>query len=108
MILNLNSYVMKLAFDDICVGVISMAVRVAFGDDCFAIAKQKEINLNTNISDELEYDCWELIESYADAFEIKLSNNDGSPGCISFDLAKRVQETILKIFKDSGFTFVFQ
>lgn len=58
--------------------------------------------------DNLEYDCWELIKKYAEAFEITITypdNDDDEEGAISFDIAKEVQDFILGIFERCGVKF---
>lgn len=85
-----------------------------FGDDCYIINKNDDtpITIKTATLDELEYDCFELVNKYAHAMGLSIisKNNDTNP--ISFDIAKAIQETILETildsFPDAGFELKFE
>lgn len=76
-----------------------------FGDECKIAAHSKEIHINMNTLDEIEYECWELIKKYIELFNMKLCHIDGKNE-IDFSLAKEVQETILNLFEQAGFVFI--
>lgn len=84
---------------------------VLLGDDVVhAQAESNEINLPTGISDVLEIDCWDLIRSYAAAFGISLTDENGDPiddDEVDFCCAKAVHEAVLKIFSDAGFVISY-
>lgn len=56
---------------------------------------------NNGVFDELEDECWELIKSYIAAFDCNLTDED----CISFDLAKQLQNYIIEMFVAAGVQF---
>lgn len=78
---------------------------IPFGDDC-EITKPSGVVDASDLSffDDLEYDCMELVGKYASAFGLRVRsiNDDETP--ISFDIAKKVQGTILEIFENYGIT----
>ncbi len=57
--------------------------------------------------DELEESCWDLFKSYCEYFGLKLINEDDDEDSISFDIAKGIQEVILKILQNAGIKFKF-
>lgn len=73
-----------------------------FGDECEIEIPNKPIDCSDlNYFDELEYDCWSLIQNYANRFGITIK------GEISFDLAKEIQDMIINQFKAAGVKFKF-
>lgn len=73
-----------------------------FGDECEINVPDEPIDCSgLNYFDELEYDCWDLIQNYANKFGIKIE------GEISFDLAKEIQDVIINQFKNTGVKFKF-
>lgn len=73
-----------------------------FGDECEIEIPNEPIDCSDlNYFDELEYDCWSLIQNYANKFGITIE------GEISFDLAKEIQDTIINQFKAAGVKFKF-
>lgn len=77
-------------------------VTLPFGDTATATSSTDEIKINLNTFDGLEYDCWELILKYADMFGIQIDAEDE----IDFYAAKEVQESIIKLFTESGFKLI--
>ncbi len=57
--------------------------------------------------DELEESCWDLFRSYCEYFGLKLINEDDDEDAISFDIAKGIQEHILKVLQNAGVKFTF-
>ena len=57
--------------------------------------------------DELEESCWDLFKSYCEYFGLKLINEDDDEDAISFDIAKGIQEVILKVLQNAGIKFKF-
>ena len=57
--------------------------------------------------DELEESCWDLFKSYCEYFGLKLINEDDDEDAISFDIAKGIQEFILKVLQNAGIKFKF-
>lgn len=78
--------------------------KTQIGDTCYAKASSNMIPITMNSFDEKEYDCWELIKSYAGYLGIELETEDDEEP--DFWMAKQVQETILKLFTDAGFMLV--
>lgn len=76
--------------------------KVPFGDECKIILPEEPIDCSRlGYFDELECECWELIKSYCNQFGIKIE------GEISFDLAKEIQDCIIRQFETAGVKFVF-
>ena len=57
--------------------------------------------------DELEESCWDLFKTYCEYFGLKLINEDDDEDAISFDIAKGIQEFILKVLQNAGIKFKF-
>ena len=57
--------------------------------------------------DSMEDECWDLIRSYASRFGIILLPNEDGEVPVNYDLAKRIQETILNEFIMAGVEFKF-
>ena len=57
--------------------------------------------------DSMEDECWDLIRSYASRFGIILLPNEDGEVPVNYDLAKRIQETILNEFMMAGVEFKF-
>lgn len=76
---------------------------VAFGDDCKLILPDEPVDCsNLGYFDELEYDCWELVEKYAKHMGIEICSNEPRDSRISFDIAKGIQDYILDRFTEAG------
>ena len=74
----------------------------SLSDDNILLSKDDNfIELKTQILDELEYECFELFKKYAVAFNIEIIDTDDDK--IDFYTAKTIQDTIIKIFEDTGF-----
>lgn len=79
---------------------------VDFGDNCKIVLPDERIDCaELGYFDELEYDCWELIEKYADKFGIKIISDDPRDIRNSFDISKGVQDWILNRFEEAGVQF---
>lgn len=80
-----------------------------FGDNCLIRYPAEPIDCSQlDCFDELEKDCWELVRKYCDHFGFEiLSRDDNDKNPISFDVAKGIQELILKEFKYAGIKFNF-
>lgn len=59
------------------------------------------IELKTEVLDELEYDCFDLFKKYAAAFGIEIIDKDNDE--IDFFTAKTIQDAIIQIFENTGF-----
>lgn len=81
-----------------------------FGDDCYIINKNDDtpITIKTATLDELEYDCFELVNKYAHAMGLSIIGKSNDENPISFDIAKAIQETILDSFSNAGFELKFE
>lgn len=77
-----------------------------FGDEAEIAFPRKPIDCSRlGYFDDLEYECWDLVKRYAEwlGIEIITEDEDG----ISFDVAKDIQELILKWFEGAGVKFRF-
>lgn len=81
---------------------------VSFGDDCEITLPKDPIDCSSlGYFDDLEYDCWHLVEKYCEHFGIRILDCDDEENPISFDVAKSVQEVILERLQESGVQFQF-
>jgi len=55
--------------------------------------------------DELEESCWSLFKYYCEYLGIELINEDDDEDVISFDIAKGIQDHILKVLHNAGIMF---
>lgn len=79
----------------------------AFGDDSKIIVPKEPVDCSDlNFFDDMEYECWHLVEKYAELFGVELIQND-EEAPISFDVAKSVQDCIIKHFEDAGVQFKY-
>lgn len=86
--------------------LVSSKVIAEFGDGAEIVFPSMPIKCSDlTFFDDLEYDCWILIEKYAEAFGIKIKYLDEICPYISFDIAKEIQDHIIDIFKRSGVKF---
>lgn len=84
------------------------AELVRFGDEHSIKLPDEPIDCTPcTYFDELENDCWELVKKYSSAFGIVLVSDSGDDEAISFDVAKGVQEYIIKLFEEIGVEFKF-
>lgn len=91
-------------------------LKVYFGEEAIIrLPKDKHVYLDAieDCFDELEYDCWKLIKSYMATFDCKqiteeTSTDEEEPliDDISFDLAKHLQNEIIKMFRKAGIVFI--
>lgn len=78
-----------------------------FGDGCKIRVPKEPIDVSRlDFFDDLEYDCWALVEKYSEKLGIKLMPNDEEVP-ISFDIAKGVQDRIIEMFEETGVVFNF-
>lgn len=76
---------------------------VEFGDDCEISIPTTPIDCSRlGYFDDLEYECWHLVEKYCEQFGIHVESGD-----ISFYVAKDIQDLILKHFESCGVKFKY-
>ena len=81
---------------------------VPFADDCNIVVPNRVVDCSRlGFFDEIEYDCWHLVEKYAELLGIELIQSPHDEEPISFDLSKKVQDCILDAFEDAGVQFKF-
>ena len=81
---------------------------VPLGDEHEVKIPEKPIDCSQlEYFDELEESCWTLFKSYCEYFGLKLINEDDDEDAISFDIAKGIQEHILKVLQNAGVKFTF-
>ncbi len=81
---------------------------VEFGDGYATISGPRNIDVSRlGYFDELEYECWELILKYASWFGLDVKGIDDEDD-VDFYSAKQVQDTILKLFIESGIRFKYE
>ena len=98
----------KLTDDELELERQSKGKRVAFADDCEIIVPDKAVDCSKlGFFDEIEYDCWHLVEKYAELLGIKLIQSPLDEEPISFDVAKAVQDCILEQFEKAGVQFIY-
>ena len=83
--------------------------RVWFGDNCdIVIPKQPLDCSDTGYFDELENDCWKLIEKYCKKLGIEMIPKQAGTECVSFDRANELEEKVLDMLQKSGVEFKFE
>jgi len=76
---------------------------VDFSDECQIVLPNEPIDCSRlGYFDELEYDCWSLVEKYAGQLGIKIISDEPKESRISFDIAKGIQDYILDKFIEAG------
>lgn len=81
---------------------------VSLGDDCEIVLPEKPIDCSElTYFDELEYECWHLVEKYCERMGIRILDCDDGEKPISFDIAKSIQEVILDNIQDAGVNLLF-
>lgn len=81
---------------------------VEFGDSARIAVPKTPIDCSSmTFFDELEYDCWHLVEKYCKAFGIDVLPDRNGDTDISFDIAKSIQEHIIEDLKGVGVQFQF-
>lgn len=82
---------------------------VNLGDDCQIVLPNEPVDcFSLGYFDELEEECWDLVKSYCARLGIKMiPNEDGKPP-ISFDVAKSIQDNILRQLEEAGVEFRFE
>lgn len=80
-----------------------------FGDGCKILLPDKPVDCSRlGYFDELEYDCWHLVESYCKELGIKLLPQEEEEAVISFDIAKGIQDYIIGQLQEAGVQFRFE
>lgn len=88
------------------VSIVSSKVIAEFGDGAEIVFPSMPIKCSDlTFFDDLEHECWNLIEKYAEAFGIEIKYIDEICPEISFDIAKEIQDHIIDIFERSGVKF---
>ena len=81
---------------------------VSLGDDCEIVLPEKPIDCSElTYFDELEYECWHLMEKYCERMGIKILDCDDGEKPISFDVAKNIQKVILEHIQNAGIELIF-
>ena len=71
-------------------------IIVNLGDDCKIILPDKPVDCSRlGFFDELEEDCWSLVKNYCADLGIRMLPDEDGEIPISFDIAKKIQDTIL-------------
>ena len=83
-------------------------IKTAFiGDECEIIVPNKTIDCSElGFFDDLEYECWELVEKYLEYLGIEMIEEDTDER-ISFDVAKEIQDYILDRILEAGVKIQF-
>lgn len=75
---------------------------VPFGDGAFIKIPDKEIDCsNLGFFDEMEYECWDLVQKYLAFLGIEQEADESGNYEISFDVAKEIQDLILSHIQSS-------
>ena len=81
---------------------------VNLGDECEIILPEEPIDCSSmTYFDNLEYDCWDLVEKYCEHLGIQMIKEDGED-VVSFDIVKDIQERILDALEDAGVELNFE
>ena len=81
---------------------------VQFGDEGLLLVPKQPIDCSKlGYFDSMEDRCWELIKEYADHLGIEVIRDGSGEEAINYDLAKRIQETIINEFMMAGVEFKF-
>lgn len=81
---------------------------VQFGDEGLLLVPKKPIDCSKlGYFDSMEDRCWDLVKEYADRLGIEIIRDGSGEEAINYDLAKRIQETILNEFMMAGVEFKF-
>ena len=79
-----------------------------FGDEGRIVVPKEPIDCSRlGYFDSMEDECWELIKSYAERLGIDILPGEDGEEAINFDLAKRIQDTILNEFMMAGVEMKF-
>ena len=79
-----------------------------FGDEGLILVPNQPIDCSKlGYFDSMEDRCWDLVKEYADRFGIEIIRDGAGEEAINYDLAKRIQETILNEFMMAGVEFKF-
>lgn len=74
--------------------------EVELGDEAFMLSPEViDVSKHQKALDELEYACWDLFKDYCALFGLEFhpEKYEGDP---SFDIAKRIQDTIIDVFME--------
>lgn len=81
---------------------------VQFGDEGLILVPKQPIDCSKlGYFDAMEDRCWDLVKEYADQLGIEVIRDGSGEEAINYDLAKRIQETILNEFLMAGVEFKF-
>lgn len=81
---------------------------VQFGDEGLILVPNQPIDCSKlGYFDSMEDKCWDLIKEYAEHLGIEVIRDGSGEEAINYDLAKRIQETILNEFMMAGVEFKF-
>ena len=81
---------------------------VQFGDEGLLLVPKQPIDCSKlGYFDSMEDRCWDLVKEYADHLGIEVVRDGSGEEAINYDLAKRIQETILNEFMLAGVEFKF-
>ena len=85
-------------------------VTAPFGDIHDIQIPQHPINCSDmNYFDELENECWNLIQKYCDKLGIKLLPHcESDESSVSYNIAKGLQDYILESFQEAGVQLKFE
>ena len=76
---------------------------VDLGDECKIVLPDKPVDCSAlGFFDDLEEDCWELAKQYCVALGVRMLPDEEGQIPVSYDIAKRIQDTILGQLQDSG------
>ena len=79
-----------------------------FGDEGLILVPNQPIDCSKlGYFDTMEDRCWDLVKEYADRLGIEIIRDGAGEEAINYDLAKRIQETILNEFMMAGVEFKF-
>ena len=81
---------------------------VNLGDECEIVLPEEPIDCSSmTYFDNLEHECWKLVERYCEHLGIQTVKEDGE-SVVSFDIAKDIQERILDALEDAGVELVYE
>ena len=81
---------------------------VNLGDECEIVLPEEPIDCSSmTYFDNLEHECWKLVERYCEHLGIQTVKEDGE-AAVSFDIVKDIQERILDALEDAGVELVYE
>ena len=98
----------KLTQDEIMDELREQGRVVNLGDECEIVLPEEPIDCSSmTYFDNLEHDCWDLVEKYCEHLGIQMLREDGE-SVVSFDIAKDIQERILEALEDAGVELIYE